>query len=240
VIEVNLLPAKGKGKGKKRGPKRSLPALSVPGFTGDRWVLGAGGLSVLALVVIGWLFFGVAGEAEELEVRIEAAQRDSARFADVIRRAETLQARRDSVAARVLVLQEIDGSRYVWPHVMDEVGRALPNFTWLTRVNQVSPLPNMMFRVRGRASTYFALTSFMENLEASPFMRGVRLITSDQVVIQVPGSGGRNIYEFELEVTWQEPPAGVVEREPLFGPSVALPVESAEEPGTPQAVGEDR
>lgn len=222
MIEVNLLPAQGKGK-KRKGSRRSLPSPSLAGFAGDRWVLSAGVLSAVALVVMGWLFVAVAGEAEELEVQIEAAQRDSARFADVIRRAETLQARRDSVAARVLVLQEIDGSRFVWPHVMDEVGRALPNFTWLTRINQVAPLPNLMFRVRGRASTYFALTSFMENLEASPFMRGVRLITSDQVVIQVPGSGGRNIYEFELELTWQEPPAGVIEREPLFGPSVALP-----------------
>ena len=241
MIEVNLLPAQGKGK-KRKGPRRSLPSPSLAGFAGDRWVLSASVLSAMALVVVGWLFFAVAGEAEELEVRIEAAQRDSARFADVIRRAETLQARRDSVVARVLVLQEIDGSRYVWPHVMDEVGRALPNFTWLTRINQVAPLPNMTFRIRGRASTYFALTSFMENLEASPFMRGVRLITSDQVVIQVPGSGGRNIYEFELELAWQEPPAGVIEREPLFGPSVALPIDVEPAAGAqlPPGTGEDR
>jgi Tfp pilus assembly protein PilN len=224
VIEVNLLPGTGKGKGRKGGgARRSFKAPSFAGATADRWILSAGILSLLALVVIGWLFFSVAGQAEELNVQIEAAQRDSARFADVIRRAESLQSRRDSIASRVAVLQEIDGTRYVWPHVMDEVGRALPNFTWLTRMNQVSPPPNLSFRVRGRASTYFALTSFMENLEASPFIRGVRLITSDQVSVQVPGSGARNVYEFELEMAWQEPPAGVIDREPLFGPSVGIP-----------------
>lgn len=224
MIEVNLLPGSGKGKGRKGGgARRSFSAPSFAGATADRWVLSAGILSLLALMVIGWLFFSVAGKAEELNVQIEAAQRDSARFADVIRRAETLQSRRDSIAARVAVLQEIDGARYTWPHVMDEVGRALPNFTWLTRINQVSPPPSLVLRVRGRASTYFALTSFMENLEASPFLGGVRLITSDQVAVQVPGSGARNVYEFELEVAWRDPPPGVIDREPLFGPSVGIP-----------------
>ncbi|CAN5797084.1 N/A [soil metagenome] len=224
MIEVNLLPGTGKGKGRKGGgAKRSFKAPSFASATADRWVLSAGILSLLALMVIGWLFFSVAGQAEELNVQIEAAQRDSARFADVIRRSESLQSRRDSIASRVSVLQEIDGTRYIWPHVMDEVGRALPNFTWLTRMNQVSPPPNLTLRVRGRASTYFALTSFMENLESSPFLRGVRLITSDQVEVQVPGSGARNVYEFELEMAWQEPDEGIIDREPLFGPSVGIP-----------------
>jgi Tfp pilus assembly protein PilN len=195
----------------------------MPGLGGDRWVVGAGVIALLSLVVVGWLWFSVAGQAEELRVEIEAAQRDSARFADVIRRAETLQARRDTIAQRVMVLQDIDGSRYVWPHLMDEVGRALPSFTWLIRMQQVSPPPNLSFRVRGRASNYFALTTFMENLEASPFVRGVRLVTSDQVVMSIPGAGSRNVYEFELEASWQDPAPGVVNREPLFGPSVALP-----------------
>ena len=222
MIEVNLLPVQGKGK-KRKGPKRSLPSASLAGFSGDRWVLGAGILSVVALVAIGWLFFAVAGDAEELGVQIEAAQRDSARFADVIRRAETLQARSDSIASRVLVLQEIDGARYVWPHLMDEVGRALPGFLWLTRFNQVTPPPAMSFRVEGNAATYFALTTLMENLEASPFISGVRLIASDQRILQVPGAGQQRVYNFVLEANYQEPPPGVVNREPLFGASVAIP-----------------
>lgn len=221
MIEVNLLP--GSGKGKKPAKRRASGPSALSGLGGDRWIMGAGVVVLVALAVVGWLYLGVAGQAEELRVQIEAAQRDSARFADVISRAEALQARRDTIAERVVALQEIDGARYYWPHVMNEVGRALPNFTWLTRLNQVSTPPNLTFRVRGRTSNYFALTSFMENLEASPFIRGVRLITSDQVVLNIPGAGSRNVYEFELEAGWQDPPAGVTERVPLFGPSVAIP-----------------
>jgi Tfp pilus assembly protein PilN len=223
VIEVNLLPAAGKGK-KRGGARRSLALPSLQRLPGDRWVLGAGGLVLVGLLAIGWLFIGVAGKAEEVQVQIESAQRDSARFADVIRRSETLQARRDTIAQRVAALQQIDGARFVWPHLMDEVGRALPQGTWLTRFNQLAPAPNLSFRVEGNAVSYFALTNFMETLEGSPFVTGVRLVASDQRFVQIPGAGQQRVYNFVLDADYQEPPPEVIDREPLFGASVAIPL----------------
>jgi Tfp pilus assembly protein PilN len=237
VIEVNLLPTPGKGR--KGGRKRKGLALpSFKGMPGDRWVVGAGALALVAVLAIGWLFLGVAGQAEELGVEVEAAQRDSARFADVIRRSETLQARRDTIALRVAALQDIDGTRYVWPHLMDELGRAIPPGIWLLRFEQMSPPPGLTFRVEGRATNYFALTNFMEALEASPFMRGVRLQQSDQVMVDIAGAGSQAVYQFELNMEWLDPPPEVVEREPLFGPSVAIPQAGA--PSNPGADGEGR
>lgn len=222
MIEVNLLPKKGKRKATRMGrPQLSLP--SIPGLPRDRWVLGAGVLAILGVVVIALLFFRVAGVAEELEVQIETAQRDSVRFADVITRAERLQSQRDSIAQRVAVLQEIDEARYVWPHILDEVGRALPDYTWLVSLQQVAADPAPLIRVRGRAATYFALTSFMENLEASPYLGSVRLIASDPVMISVGAGAERRIYDYSLEASYQDPPPELVRRVPLFGPSVAIP-----------------
>lgn len=222
MIEVNLLPKKGKRKATRVGrPRISLP--SVPGLPRDRWVLGSGLLAILAVAVMAFLFFRVAGAAEELELQIEVAQRDSIRFADVIARAERLQSQRDSIAQRVAVIQEIDEARYVWPHILDEVGRALPDYTWLVSLQQVAAAPAPLIRVRGRAATYFALTSFMENLEASPYLGSVRLIASDPVMISVGAGAERRIYDYSLEASYTEPPADLVERVPLFGPSVAIP-----------------
>ncbi len=222
MIEVNLLPEKRKRKAGRKGlPRVALPA--VPGLPKDRWTLGAGALALLALVVIAVLYFQVAGEAEELQVRIEAAQRDSIRFADVIQRAERLQSQRDSIAQRVGVIQEIDETRFIWAHIMDEVGRAVPDFTWLTRIQQVASGRNPYFRVEGRAATYFALTSFMESLEASPFIRDVRLLDVEAVLITLSPGNQRRVYSFAMEAGYADPPPGVVDRVPLFGPSVAVP-----------------
>jgi Tfp pilus assembly protein PilN len=222
VIEVNLLPGKGKRKASRRGV--SAPRLpAIPGLPRDRWALTAGALCLLSLGLIAFLFFRVAGEAEELDVAIEAAQRDSIRFAEVIARSERLLAQRDSIAQRVAVLQEIDETRYIWAHIMDEVGRAVPDFTWITRLQQVVSGTHPTFQLEGRSANYFGLTSFMESLEASPFLRDVRLIQVDAVLLTVSPGVQRRIYSFLLEARYQDPPPGIVDRVPLFGPSVAIP-----------------
>jgi Tfp pilus assembly protein PilN len=221
VIEVNLLPGdqKKSGRRRRRAMKLSLPS----GLGGDRWVMGAGFVVLVCLVAMAWLFNAVAGEAEELQVQIEAAQQDSIRFAGVIDRTESLQARRDSIARRVAVIQEIDGARYVWPHIMDEVARALPEYTWLTRIHQVTAGDPLVIRVEGRAGTYFALTSLMEGLEASPFMRGTRLVSADQIEVDVGGGAQRRIYTFTLEAEYRTPPADFLQTEPLFSGTVQPP-----------------
>jgi Tfp pilus assembly protein PilN len=196
---------------------------SVQGLPGDRWVLGAGVSVVVALLAIGWMVFATAGQAEELEVQIESAVRDSARLADVIERSERLRSQGDSIARRVDVIQQIDGSRYVWPHIMDEVARALPDYTWLTRIQQVTSGEPMAFRIEGRAGTYFALTSFMEAVEASPFIRRTQLISSDQVFMSVGGGAQRLVYDFALEAEYRDPPPDLIQSEPLFGGSVLAP-----------------
>ncbi len=224
MIEVNLLPGGG-----KRTSRRARLSIRIPNFrgrlpTGDRWSLGAAAAVAVAIIGSGWLFTLVAGEVEELEVSTEAAVRDSIRFADVIAQSGMLQARADSIAERVAVIQEIDQGRYVWPHLMDEVARAMPEYAWLTRLFQLSTEDAPVFQIEGLAGTYFALTSLMENLEASPFIGGVQLIASQQVALATDDSGGdRLLYEFVLEAESQPAPPELVETTPLFGPSVSPP-----------------
>jgi Tfp pilus assembly protein PilN len=214
LIEVNLLPG---GRAKTAGgPRFALPKLSGVLPAGDPWALSAGAAVVLVLLIAGWLFFGTRAQVQSLEAQVDQAVQDSVRLAEVIRRTEALQARRDSIAQRVAVIQEIDGTRYVWPHLMDEVARALPDFTWLSEMSQLSPGDLPSFRIRGRAGTVFALTTFMENLEASPFIRGVRLIESDQGVVDVGGGIQRPVYQFVIEASKREPPPELVETVPLF------------------------
>jgi Tfp pilus assembly protein PilN len=228
VIEVNLLPGGRKQSARRRRLTLSLPRLkrgdsrpSIPRV--DPWTSGAAAAVIIALLGSGWLALGVAGEVEELEMQVEVALRDSIRLADVMERSSTLQARRDSIAERVAVIQEIDGARYVWPHLMDEVARALPDYTWMVRLLQISRGEQVLFRLEGRAGTYFALTSFMENLEASPFIRGVRLLSSEQTPVTGEGGVTQLVYEFVLEASSADPPPEIIETVPLFGPSVLPP-----------------
>jgi Tfp pilus assembly protein PilN len=215
----------------------SLPKVSGGSLPkGDPWVLGSGAVVVVAILGLIWMFMRVSGEIDRLEQAERLAVQDSARLAEVIRRTEQLQARRDSIQQRVEVIQQIDGARYVWPHLMDEVARALPEFTWLTQFAQINPGDLPTFQVQGRAGTIFALTTFMENLEASPFITGVRLIGSGQGMMDVGGGVQRPVYEWTIEAAAREPPADIIETVPLFGPEAdVLDIGFRDLPGTPPA-----
>ncbi len=224
MIEVNLLP--GGKKRASRGPSLSFKLPNLDAVPKDPYILGAAGVVIVVAALSGFLFLTTNGTHQELTVSLEAAVSDSARYADLIQQNDALMARRDSIAQRVAIIQEIDGDRYVWPHILDEVARALPAYTWMTELIQVAGGDPLQVRVSGRAGNNFAVTQFMENLEASFFIRNVALISTEQVTEQV-GGVPRLVNQFTLEAEFESPPPELLQTVPLFEPG-AMDTDSAE------------
>lgn len=222
MIEVNLLPGGKKRAGRGAGFSISMP--KIEGLPSDPWVLGSGGLVLVLALAAGVLYFSRSSTHEELEVAVEAAAADSARYADLIEQAQRLRARRDSVAERVEIIQEIDRDRYVWPHIIDEVARALPEYTWLNSVVQTSLGESLQMRIDGMAGTNFALTTFMENLEASPYIRQVTLVNT-QLTVESQGGVTRSVNSFTLDAAFEEAPMEMRETVPLFEQGPPPPVQ---------------
>jgi Tfp pilus assembly protein PilN len=214
VIEVNLLPG-GRKRTAGKGPSFSLKLPSLPTGSMDGFIMGTAAVVLLALLYMGWQFVRVRGDREETQVALDGALQDSARFADLIARTQLLTARRDSIAQRVGIIQQIDQNRYVWAHILDELARALPDYTWLTELSQVSTDP-ISVRIVGQAGNNFALTVFMEQLEASPFLQGVTLIQSQQEFVGQGGAGQQAVQGFQLEVGYVQPPMEFLQTVPLF------------------------
>ena len=142
MIEVNLLPG-----GKKRRPQKGggggfgfLRKLSLPslGNFSDSYTIAAVVVGLGVLLTLGWWYVGLSSRQGDVRVELADALQDSTNYADLIERNASLEARRDSIAQKVEIIQEIDALRYVWPHLLDELARALPDYTWLTQVIQVS------------------------------------------------------------------------------------------------------
>ncbi len=229
MIEINLL-SQGKKKRSSRGagPRFKLQLPDIGGFDADRWVIGAVVVVIGALAFVGLRYRSVTSEADRLTVAVESAAADSARYADLIAQAESLTNRRDSIADKVRIIQEIDADRYIWAHVMDEVARALPDFTWLTGMIQTSGStgPDLRFRLNGMAGNNFALTRYMETLSASPFIRNVTLVSTEQTVVRSGPAAGRQIYEFALDADYEVPPQEILVTVPLFDAAPTPPQEA--------------
>ena len=209
-----------KRQAKKPGFSLALP--KVGGLSADKWLVGSGLAIVFALGFGGHLFFQIRSTLSGLEQGVEAAVQDSVRYADLIQKTEMLQARRDSIAEKVAIIQQIDAQRYVWAHLMDEVGRALPDYTWLTNITQTGSGNPMQFRISGKAGNNFALTRFWNSLESSLFIHNVRLISTEQTLERSGRGQGQGVYQFILEAEFEEPPSDALEMEPLLGSTASL------------------
>ena len=138
MIEINLLP--GSGKKNRRATGFSLTAIA--GKAGSRvkdpFMIAAAVSIVAATGAIGFLHTSQAGKAEELTERERRAVQDSTRYVAVLRERNRALAQRDSVQRQLEIIKSIDNDRFIWSHIMDEVSRALPPYTWLKGIVQTA------------------------------------------------------------------------------------------------------
>lgn len=210
MIEINLAPG-AQRKRRSRKAAFSLPRGRSSDGGPDRWNVAVAAAWIVAPVLLAWMFMGSRSQRAELQVAIEEERQDSARFAQVIASNATLKARQDTIAEKLEIIQQIDAGRYVWPHVLDEVARALPDYTWLTAVSQTAGGPQPTFRLEGRTGTTFALTNFLQSLEGSPFIRDVRFESTEQTL-----EDERRLYEFTIAARYEEPAPDLIETVPVF------------------------
>lgn len=232
MIEINLLPGAEKRKKRKSGGGFSLKLPeNLPEF--DR---------MLAFIVAGWiigpaiglfLYFGIQGEKTEVQLAVDQAVADSVRYAGLIETQASLRARQDTIAQKLSLIQEIDAGRFIWPHILDEISRAMPPYTWLEAIDQVQGGTAPSFQIQGRTGSLPALTRFMDALEASPFLRNIQLISSEKA--QIGNDPNNVVNNFVLSGMYETPPMEMVETVPLFPEetTTAMGSEESNGAGTP-------
>ncbi|HSU98110.1 MAG TPA: PilN domain-containing protein [Gemmatimonadaceae bacterium] len=257
MIEINLLP------GAKRTTRRGVnfaPGAAIASLGAnfkDKYLIFAIIGVVLGLGGIAGMYAFQARQQSTLDARESAAAADSARFAAVLTARSHAETTRDSVYQQLAIIKSIDDTRYTWPHLLEAVNLAVPQYTWLVSITQTSAVTTtagmggdtsaagkakidsakkaggmkqassasrkahadslfngvastMSFRVVGQTVDVQALTQFMKNLEASPFIKNVQLTRSDLVTAE-----GKEVTEFQLEAQTEVPPPHVLQMVPL-------------------------
>ncbi len=205
MIEINLLP------GKKKVAKGAGFSFSMPDFRGiiaqvkDPWLIGA----VVTWVIVGGggalLFITDRARMARAESRLEAVRAEKRRYDIVIAQKRQAEKVRDSLLFEINVIRSIDADRYIWPHVLDQTTKALPPYTWITRVGTASPAlqPGMgqaggppptvavddslggtsvRVNIEGRTVDIQAYTTFLRQLAASPWFTEVTPASSQTVI----------------------------------------------------------
>ena len=141
MIEINLLPGTGKkkpGRGGGGGAKSVNFAAIFSGLSEkikDPWLIAAVVSVIIAAVSVGGIYLYQESRTSDLLSREEKALQDSTTYSAVLRDKAKAEAKRDTLLRQLNIIKSIDDDRFIWSHVMDEVSKALPPYTWLTVLN---------------------------------------------------------------------------------------------------------
>ena len=154
MIEINLIHG---GKKAKRSGGASFDFRALVGDIGDRirdpWLITAVAGTVLGLGAVGGMYFLTNGKHTALVEQEQKAVQDSTQYASVIRERLVAEAQRDSVVRQIAIIKAIDGTRYIWPHVLEEVNKALTPYTWLRSLQQTSAVPAVAPEIEAGVAT---------------------------------------------------------------------------------------
>lgn len=216
MIAINLKP--GHKRTKSASPLAGLAAQlkSAGQKIKDPYRIGALALSLGWLGYVGITQLTASSELTELEPKLEQARAENQRFRAFLGEKKRLEAVRDSIQAQITTIRNVDGDRYVWPHILDEVARSVPPYTWLTDVQFVASAPPpattdttvkvsmepppVQIQVTGRTVDIQGYTRLLRQLEDSPWLKDVTAISANTVLDQT-----RAVTAFVLKANFQRP-----------------------------------
>jgi len=247
MIEINLLPGQTPKKGARGGAGVDIGGAAAAFATRvkDPFLIGAIASILLATLAVAGMFWYQRGQTTDLNTKLQTALQDSSRYTGVIKEKRRAEAERDSVVRQVELIKSFDNKRFVWPHIMDEISRALPPYTWITSVvqtnmggsgatqnqaqNQAQPapkpgdkvvphlptvdsstVPRVRLRIVGNTVDIQALTRFMKDLEASPFLTNVQLDRSE-LALEL----NKEVTQFQLTIGYNRPDSTAIRRVPF-------------------------
>jgi Tfp pilus assembly protein PilN len=219
MITVNLRPGQ-KRKAASGGLAIGDSAKAIFARVRDPWLVGSLAIFAGVAIWLGYSFISTNAQYSGLAPKLEQAQDEQRRFDGLLKQKRRAESIRDSLLSQISTIRNVDGNRYIWPHVLDEVAKALPPYTWLTTLNtqsapvvrdtvETTPRP-VQFRMEGRTMDLQAYTRFLRQLEASPWVSDVTPLEAKTIVEKE-----RPVTQFTILATFQPADSAYIRTVPL-------------------------
>ena len=246
MIEINLLP------GARRRAKRGGGAIidfgaslaSVRERVKEPWLLGSVVVTVIALVAVGLLYTQQTRKKTAIEDALQKAVQDSTRYASVLKEHDKAEAKRDTALRSLNLIRAIDDDRFIWPHIMDEVSKALPPYTWLVSLGftgagqaqqpiaTVAPRAPNDSATGGKKKRRVLNTTIPRDtvrihlvgntVDIQALTRFIRQLEQSAFLEQVQlvksehaNDNGKDVTQFQLDMLYSRPDPAMVKRVPL-------------------------
>ena len=188
MIRVNLLATERQQQQGGKKKKASLP--SAPGAVQAYLflVLFAGGALVLCAAAYWWQ----SSKLQRLDADIAAAQQRQRELQAIKVQVDALEAKRATFQRKVDLIERLKAEQSAPVHMLDEISKALPDFVWMTGLEQTGAA----LKFSGQSSGLTAVADYIAALQRSGWFPQVDLLTSTEA---------DNVITFTLSSTFKSP-----------------------------------
>jgi len=165
-VRINLLPHREQ---KRQARQRQFVSLAVS-------------LGVLALAVVALVHGVLAAQIENQRGRNDLLKKEIAKLDEQIKEIDRLRDQIQAVLARKQVVETLQANRSEAVHLLDQLVRQLPDGTYLRSVRQ----NGAKVTVQGYAQSNARVSTFMRNIEASPWLANPELV--EIKLVPAPGA----------------------------------------------------
>lgn len=120
-------------------------------------VLGLG----LTALGCGYFFWTLSSAIDDTNAKIVVAKAEVAKLQVEKAKKDELERKRKSFQNQVNLIEQLKAEQGGPVHMLDEISKALPDFVWLTRMDQTGPT----LKISGEASNNNSVADFLANLQ---------------------------------------------------------------------------
>lgn len=195
MIRINLLQerkAPAPGKAKSAGP-------AIPGAFQAYALLGlfVGGAAFASAAIWWWQ----SSKIKELDRLIAADTKRQQDLMAIKKQVDEFQAKKTLLENKVTLIETLRLEQKGPVHMLDEISKALPDFVWLSGMDQAAA----GLKFKGEANGLTAVADFISALQRSGWFPAADLGTSQ--------STKENLYTFEVTAQFKDPEVAAKEKE---------------------------
>ncbi|MBI3932633.1 MAG: PilN domain-containing protein [Acidobacteria bacterium] len=152
MIRINLLAADRPTGQKKKAAAGAPGALQAYLFLG---LFGGG-----ALVACGALWWFKSARIGELDTQIGAAKKRQSELQAIKAKVDEYEAQKRQLDAKIALIERLQAEQSGPVHMLDEISQAVPDFVWLTSLDQTGS----GIRIKGESNGLTSVADFITNL----------------------------------------------------------------------------
>jgi len=187
MIRINLLAAE-----RPTQKKKAAGGGGAPGSLQAYLLLGLFAGGAAALCVGAWLW--KSAQIRDLESKIKEQEATKLRLQAIKKQVDELQAKEDTLKLKVKLIEDLKAAQGGPVHMLDEISKALPDFVWLTGMDQQAD----KVRFAGQSNSLTSVAEFMSRLQETKWFAIVDLVNSVE---------DKNLVTFNLQATFRNPEA---------------------------------